>query len=450
MEYAQLLQFIDRNIDIIKESEKFLWANPETGYREWKSSKYLEEQYKKLGYTLTCAGNIPGFYTDIDTGRPGPKVMLLSELDSLICKDHPDAAPVTGAVHACGHNAQGAALLGVAAALKEDGALDGLSGSVRLCIVPAEELIEIGYRETLRQQGIIRYYGGKIEFLYRGYFDDVDMAYMIHTSGGKAHHFSVHKGNNGCVVKNIKYKGIASHAGGSPHAGVNALYAANLGINAVNALRETFIDDNHIRVHPIITAGGTAVNAIPSEVLLESYVRGATMDSIELVNNKVNRALASGAAALGAGVELCDRPGYAPLINDITLNNLAAKAMGVVVSDTNVSVSDNWSTGCTDMGDLSAVMPAIHPHVSGASGMGHGNDYKISDVDSACIDSAKAQFILLHMLLENDASEAKQVIDNKSLRYQSYKEYFDAIDKLIIDKDAVKYMEDGNVIINLF
>ena len=449
MEYTKLSQFVESNIDKIKDAEKFLWSHPETGYKEWKSSKYLEQQYEALGYKLTLAGNIPGFYTDIDTGKPGPKIMLLSELDSLICNDHPDADPDTGAVHACGHSAQGAALLGVAAALKEEGALDGLCGTIRLCVVPAEELIEIGYRETLRQQGIIKYYGGKVEFLYRGYFDDVDISYMIHTSGGKEHSFYIGKGNNGCVTKNIKYIGIASHAGGAPHAGVNALYAANLGINAINALRETFIDSNHIRVHPIITAGGTAVNAIPSEVLLESYVRGATMESIELVNTKVNRALAATAAALGAKVELRDRPGYTPLINDVNLNKLAEKAMKITVPAENVAVSDDWGTGCTDMGDLSAVMPAIHPYVTGASGMGHGNDYKISDVDTACVDSAKAQFVLLHMLLENDACEAKSVLENKNLRYQSYAEYLSAIDKLIIDKEAVKYQEDGNIILDL-
>jgi len=449
MEYSKLLQFVDKNSAKIKDAERFLWQHPETGYREWVSSKYLADEYEALGYKLTFAGNIPGFYTDIDTGKPGPTVMLLSELDSLICNDHPDADPVTGAVHACGHSAQGAALLGVAAALKEDGALDGLCGTIRLCVVPAEELIEIGYRETLRKQGIIKYFGGKVEFLYRGYFDGVDVSYMIHTAGGKEHSFYIHKGNNGCVTKNIKYRGIASHAGGAPHAGVNALYAANLGLSAINALRETFIDDDHIRVHPIITAGGTAVNAIPSEVVLESYVRGATMESIELVNKKVNRALASSAAALGAKIDLCDRPGYAPLINDTNLNQLMAKAMSVVVPETNVAVTTDWGTGCTDMGDLSAVIPSIHPHVSGASGMGHGNDYKISDVDTACIDSAKAQFVLLHMLLENDAAEAKSVIANKSLRYNSFAEYFEAVDKLIIDKDAVQYQDDGNILIDL-
>ena len=87
-------------------------------------------------------------------------------MDGLIVRSHPAADPKTGAVHACGHCGQGAALLGIAAALKEPGALDGLSGSIRLMIVPAEEMIQLGFREELRQKGIVGYMGGKVEFMH--------------------------------------------------------------------------------------------------------------------------------------------------------------------------------------------------------------------------------------------------------------------------------------------
>lgn len=80
-----------------------------TGYREWEASNYLAETYKKLGYTLTTAENIPGFYTDVDTGKPGPKILVLSELDGLFVPGHPHADPETNAAHACGHHAQCAA-----------------------------------------------------------------------------------------------------------------------------------------------------------------------------------------------------------------------------------------------------------------------------------------------------------------------------------------------------
>jgi len=443
-EYKYLFDAVEKHRTLIFEAEKYIWENPETGYREWKTSTYLEKKFEKLGYKLFRAENIPGFYTIIDTGRPGPCVLVMAELDSLICFEHPDADPQTGAVHACGHHAQCAALLGLAAALKEEGVLDGLSGRIKLCAVPAEELIETEYRETLRQKGIIRYYGGKVEFLYRGYFDDVDMAFMFHTTGGK-HRFYATRGSNGCIVKNINYKGVAAHAGGSPHEGINALYAATLGIHAINALRETFKDSDHIRVHPIVTKGGTAVNAIPSDVKMESYVRGADMKVITEVNKKINRALAASAAAIGANVILSDRPGYTPLINDKNLLRIAERAMKEIAPAEHVAITDNWGTGCTDMGDISAVMPAIHPYAGGATGTGHGSDYRIEDKENACVNSAKCQLLMLNMLLSNDAAEAKKVIEEKNLRYQSKEEYFKAIDSIIQDKTAVIYNDDGTV-----
>ena len=135
----KLNQFVDKHRSMILEAERYIWKHPETGYREYNTTKYMEEKFEALGYTLTKAGDIPGFYTVIDTGRPGPEVLILGELDSLICPNHPESDPETGYVHACGHHAQCAALLGIAAALKEDGACDDLCGRIRLCAVPAEE-----------------------------------------------------------------------------------------------------------------------------------------------------------------------------------------------------------------------------------------------------------------------------------------------------------------------
>ena len=135
------ISYVDKNRKLILDAFDYIWANPEVGYKEWKTHKYLADAFEALGYTLTPAGNIPGFTAEIDTGRPGPTVAVFGEMDGLIIPGHPECDKETGAVHACGHCCQVAALLGLAAALKEPGALDEMCGKIRLVAVPAEELI---------------------------------------------------------------------------------------------------------------------------------------------------------------------------------------------------------------------------------------------------------------------------------------------------------------------
>ena len=203
MERAQqLAQMTAKHRERIVGTADYIWENPETGYREWKTSAYMEKQFRELGYEPVMAGNIPGFYADLDTGRPGPKVAILGELDSLIVRNHPDADPETAAVHACGHNAQCATLVGVAAAFKEPGALDGMCGSIRFIAVPAEELIELGYREELRKKGVIRYYGGKVEFMYRGYMDGCDIALLAASAAAQLRTDSCVKAKSEQIRKN--------------------------------------------------------------------------------------------------------------------------------------------------------------------------------------------------------------------------------------------------------
>lgn len=443
--YKKITDAVEKHCDLILETERYVWKNPETGYREWKTSEYLAGIFEKLGYNLIKAGNIPGFYTDIDTGRPGPKVLILGELDSLICFDHPEANPQTGAVHCCGHNAQCAALVGIAAALKEEGVMDGLCGSVRLCAVPAEEGIEMDFRRELRDKGIIKYNGGKTEFLYRGYFDGVDLAYMIHTTGGKK--AVIKKGAVGNVKKSVYYKGVSAHAGANPDKGINALYAATLGLSAINSLRETFKEKDLIRVHPIITNGGAAVNAIPSVVKLESYVRGKTLEAVERENRKVNRALIGAAISMGAKIEIDDKTGYHPLVDDDNLIELTKEAMEYVMGEDGVEVDMSYSTGSTDMGDLSAIMPVIHPYMPGASGTSHGSDYFIKDPKVACVDSAKVQVIMLRLLLEENARRANYIVQNKEVICASKEEYFERIKKLESTGDRVEYGMNGEIYI---
>ena len=437
-------KFVEKHRQLIYGAEKYIWENPETGYREWKTHKYMAEVFEKLGYELNMAGNIPGFTAVADTGRPGPTVAVFGEMDALIVPEHSECDPSTGAVHSCGHCAQAAALIGIAAALKEPEALDGMCGKIVLVAVPAEEMIEIEYRFGLRSQGVIKYLGGKPEFLYRGLLDGVDLSLMVHTGDDGEHNMGCNAGSNGLIAKTISFEGVSAHAGAYPYAGVNALYAANLSLNAINALRETFKDNEHIRVHPIITNGGGCVNAIPDNVTVESYVRGATMDSVALINKKVNRAIAASAAAMGAKAHITDIPGYWPRLNKADFAAVFADAAAMCGVKFTYS-PNSWGSGCSDMGDISSIMPAIHPHIGGAVGNLHGSDFRIPDVETACVDSAKVQLTVLGLLLQNGGERAKQIVSDYAPTFSSKEEYFNYVDGLNMDKDVVFYGEDGNV-----
>ena len=441
---------IDAHRQLILDAERWVWAHPQTGFTEWEAHNYLKEKFENLGYSLTMAGNIPGFYTDIDTGKPGPTLCIMGELDALDIANHPES--VNGMAHSCGHNGQVAALLGIAAALKEPGALDGLCGVIRLMTVPAEEMIQLEFREGLRKEGIIKYYGGKIEFMARGLFDGVDIAMMVHggvAGSDEAWDFSCGVGHNGCIAKTFKYKGKSSHAGAAPHLGVNAQYAAMLGLQAVNDLRETFLEKDTIRFHPVMMGANVAVNIIPDEVKVESFVRSRSLEAMKRENEKINRALTGGALAIGAGLELCDRPGYSPEYHDPDFMKLTEECCIDLVGADRVDFDYNaWSTGSSDFGDLTTVMPGVQFRAAGPIGTAHGIDYYVADPNRLCVNAAKAQLLVTEALLENEAKSAKEIIANYKPVYPSIKDYFEALDDLILDKDAVKYDARGNATVD--
>lgn len=443
----EIIKNVDRNRDAIIDALDWLWQHPQTGFSEWDANDYLRSKFEALGYNLTLAGNIPGFYTDIDTGIAGPKLCIIGEMDALDISNHPDS--VNGMAHCCGHHAQSAALLGIAAALKEPGALDSLCGSIRLMAAPAEELIQLEYREELRRKGIIKYYTGKAEFMSRGFFDDVDLALMVHGNSDEKFDFTCTLGNNGAIAKNFTYRGVSSHAGGSPHLGVNAQYAALLGIQACNNLRETFIDTETIRFHPIMKGVNCAVNVIPDEIKLESFVRGRTMKAMKRENTKINRALTGAALSMGARLELCDRPGYFPELHDLDYMKLVEQCCCDLVGADRVDFDpQKWGTISSDFGDVTSVMPGIQFFASGAKGALHSTDYCVISPDRICLNSSKAQLFVADALLSNNAANARRIIKNYVASYSSIEAYLKDIDNLVLDKNAVEYSPDGSVAVD--
>ena len=159
------------------------------------------------------------------------------------------------------------------------------------------------------------------------------------------------------------------------------------------------------------------VNAIPECATIESYVRGLTYDAMIDANRQINQALIGAALSIGANVEIIDMPGYAPRITDMELMTLAKDAFLDLFPDEQIVIKPNYSSGSSDMGDLSCIMPTIHPYAPGAAGTSHGADYYIVDPDRACVQNAAWQVGILRMLLENGAKEAKRIIDDFKPRF---------------------------------
>jgi amidohydrolase len=402
---------IDRRADEIIRIGETIRGHPELGFKEVKTAALVEETLRGIGLAPKAGLALTGVRAEAAGAKGGgPTFALLGELDALVVSGHPEADPATGAAHACGHNAQIAGLLGAAMGLMDAKALDHLAGRVVFFAVPAEEYGDIAWRVEQARAGKLEFLGGKPELLRLGHFDDVDLAMMIHTTprteDGKA---GVPASNNGCIVKTVRYVGRAAHAGGSPHLGVNALYAAQIGLAAINAIRETFRDEDTIRVHPIITHGGSQVNVIPADVRLETYVRGRTIAAILDANTKVDRAFRAGALALGAKVEIETLPGYLPMTCDPAMADLfKANAVAMVGAEHYRQVGHR--TGSTDMGDLSHVMPILHPYMGGARGSGHGADFEIVDPALAYLGPAKALAAMVIDLLGDGAESARAVV----------------------------------------
>lgn len=443
----RMASYVDKHRKLILDTERYIWEHPEVGYKEWNTTGYLIEQFEKLGYTIKRPEDITGFTAELDTGKPGPRFAILGELDSLMCETHPDADKDTKAVHACGHHCQTTALLGCAAALSEPGAMDGLCGSVKFIAVPAEETIDLEYRANLMREGKIHYNAGKIEYLYRGFFDDVDIAAMVHVMVDDNHLFHLFKGGNGCINKHYEFEGVAAHAGVGPWDGINALYEANVAMTACNALRETFIDTETMRFHPIMTQAGVAANAIPDVAKMDAYTRAASFEQMKALNEKINRALAASAAALGGNVKIEDKPGNMPLYCD---SNLYAECTDIITQLFGEGQIEHleWSYGSTDMGDISSIIPVIHPEASGASGKPHGQDYYITDPEKACMNPAKLLVCLAYRLLSDDAAVAKRVMEEYKPVFKSKEEYFSAINDIAFSSRAVNYLENGEVVLH--
>lgn len=384
--------------------EKIL-AHPEMGYREFDTSALVKEELSSLGIPYRDGLAVTGVKGNLAGREHLARVAVIGEMDAVTCSTHPTADPVSGAAHACGHNAQIAAMLGCAMGLSA--VAPELDGDVCFFAVPAEEFVEIGYRSKLRERGDLEFFGGKQELIRLGEFDDIDMAMMVHAQGNSPESAAyVGGGGIGFVAKTVNFIGKAAHAGGAPHEGINALNAAMAAMMCIHAQRETFRDEDKIRVHPIITNGGELVNVVPALVTMETYVRGATSEAIKDASAKVDRAIEGACMAIGAKCEITNYKGYLPLIQSEGLTELfEANALGLGVK----VVHGVDMTGSTDIGDLGHIMPILQPTMGGFVGNLHAVEFSVADKVRAYIEPAKLMAMTVIDLLCDKAEGALKI-----------------------------------------
>lgn len=405
---AAVVEEIDRHADeIVRVSQRIL-AAPETGFKEVNTARLVAAAFTRLGLPYREGIAVTGVSARLEGARKGPNVAVMGELDSLIVAAHPNADPDTKAAHACGHHCQIGSMLGVATGLVNSGLADHLAGSVTFMAVPAEEFIELEWRSHQRAIGRLEFLGGKPEFVRLGEFDDIQIAMLTHTSADYPG-FSIGNSSNGMVGKVIRFLGTAAHAGGRPHLGVNALNAAHIAMAAIHAQRDTHRDRDFVRIHPIITRGGTVVNAVPDDVRMETYVRAASVQAILEANSGVDRALRAGALAVGGAVEIETLAGYLPLRQNGVLSEVFSANARRLVGDEGVKHGDHGG-GSTDMGDISHLVATIQPYVGGASGVGHSEHYVIKDYHLAVLQAAKAMAMTVVDLLGAGGAGAQRVL----------------------------------------
>ena len=422
---------IDKRAEDIMSFGTSVFNEPELGYKETKTSAKVQEAMDKLGIPYTTGWGITGVKGRLTGKHSKRTVAVMGELDSIVCRRHPSADPVTGAAHCCGHFIQISDMLGVAMALKDAGAMDYLGGDVVFFAVPSDECIEIEYRKKLMDEGKIHFFGGKQEIILQGGFDDIDAAMEMHaySTDDPEGNIILNGGMSGFITKLIEYHGKAAHAAGQPHLGVNALNACMLGIMGVNALRETFQEKDHVRFHPIITSGGELVNVVPDLVRMESYVRAASADAMKFYNDRINRALRAGADAIGATCEIKDMPGYLPMEQDKALGKICEANADAIFGKEHVDTNPPFNAGSTDVGDICNLMPCIHPHVGCVHGALHSAEFELFQKQAAYIKTTKVMAMTVIDLLYDDAQGLEDILKDYKPRMtkEQYLAYMDSL-----------------------
>jgi amidohydrolase len=381
----QILAQIDGHLEVLWGISKALFHEPEVAFKEYKACQLLAKTLRDSDFTIeTGIGGLETAFRGSYGTDSHPTVAILAEYDALVELGH-----------ACGHNLIAAAAIGAGMALSR--ITPKLPGRVEVIGTPAEE------------GG-----GGKIRLLKAGIFNSIDAAMMFHPASKNL----VLRPSLASSRLKFEFFGKAAHAAAAPEEGINALDAMVLTFNNINALRQTFGPKD--RVAGIILDGGQAANIVPAHTAADFSIRSLTAQRRDVLVDKVIGCAQSAAQTIGCRLEYKLSPGYREIVPNKTLAGLFKsnlESLGRIVSDPD----PNERMGSTDMGDVSHVIPAIHPYLAIApeNVAGHTLEFKeycLSEAGkSAMVDAAKAMAMTVVDLLTEPKflAEAKRELETE-------------------------------------
>jgi amidohydrolase len=408
---AGLKQRVNAGVESLGEElaslSQHLRSVPELGFAEWRTRDLVRDWLTLHGIAGVRDVALTGLRVDVSGAVPGPTVALLGELDAVHVPGHPDADPRTGAAHACGHHASLAAACGAFLAVSQ--VMPDLAGRLSLIGTPAEEMLpdQPGDEAQPCQD---RMPTGKAELIRLSAFDDVDMAMMVHTGREAGPRFSVGDTLNAALRMRAVFRGTAAHAGSSPWLGVDAVRAARLAMDAVDAQWVLFPDSETVRIAQQIHQSQAAPGATAERCHLEVLVRARTLATLELAADRIDRALYSGAVAIGAGLTRTSELVYAPVRSSAPLDAVVEANAVAVLGDDVERTRGRHLGASSDIGDLGLLMPVSHPYASGAVGHHHSPSFRVTDHRQATVEPASYLATTVVDLLHGDARVARDVL----------------------------------------
>lgn len=375
-----IIENIEKNKETYIDASHRIHENPEIGNEEYFASKLLTDILKKAGFSIQkgVGTHETAFVARKEGKKTGRKVAFLAEYDAL-----------PGIGHACGHNIIGTT--SVAAAIAVSQVIDEVGGEVVVFGTPAEEGGPNG--------------SSKGTFVREGLLEDIDAAIMIHPGNETR----LTGPSLGVDPLDFEFFGKPAHASAQPEKGVNALDGVIQLFNGINALREHL--PKGVTIHGIITDGGDAPNIVPEYAKARFFIRAATKPVLQEVSKKV-RAIAEGAALItGTKVEISR---FQNQVDNFILNRRFDEVFKEVIEDLGetVHLEEKQAFGSTDAGNISQVVPTIHPNIKiGPSDLvGHTVLFreaaKSEKGDQALILGAKAiALTILEVLINDDVYE---------------------------------------------